>query len=151
MSSTSTMSRSLERPTTISRSMRRGNSPPWYFPEMNRSAYVEFGKVRRLRDSRPKFIEALPQCQNDAHEVLVGVRLTGGGHLISVRASMRASWETRLGALTRADAIDWLRGLAAGSAELVFADPPYNAGREAWDTFASTTEYLAWTAAWVEE
>src|SRR3954466_14686185 len=38
MSSTSTMSRSLERPMMISRFMRSGNSPPWYLPEMKRSA-----------------------------------------------------------------------------------------------------------------
>jgi hypothetical protein len=38
MSSTSTMSRSLERPMMISRLTRKGNSPPWYFPEMKRSA-----------------------------------------------------------------------------------------------------------------
>src|SRR5262245_44866737 len=39
MSSTRTMSSSLERPMTISPSIGRGNSPPWYFPEMKRSAY----------------------------------------------------------------------------------------------------------------
>src|SRR5438874_1973028 len=38
MSSTSTMSRSLDRPMMISRFMRSGNSPPWYLPEMKRSA-----------------------------------------------------------------------------------------------------------------
>src|SRR5262249_37071256 len=61
------------------------------------------------------------------------------------------AWETRLGTLYRADALAWLRELPAASAELVFADPPYNAGREAWDTFASDAEYLAWTARWVAE
>jgi hypothetical protein len=38
MSSTRTMSRSLERPTMISLFVPSGNSPPWYFPEMKRSA-----------------------------------------------------------------------------------------------------------------
>ena len=38
MSSTSTMSRSLDRPMMISRFIRSGNSPPWYLPEMKRSA-----------------------------------------------------------------------------------------------------------------
>ena len=38
MSSTSTMSSSLERPMTICLSVFRGNSPPWYLPEMNRRA-----------------------------------------------------------------------------------------------------------------
>src|SRR5215471_9557951 len=38
ISSTRTMSRSLERPTMISLLGVIGNSPPWYFPEMNRRA-----------------------------------------------------------------------------------------------------------------
>ena len=38
MSSTSTMSSSDERPMMISRWGRSGNSPPWYLPEMKRSA-----------------------------------------------------------------------------------------------------------------
>ena len=40
MSSTRTMSRSDERPTTISRLGRSGNSPPWYLPEMKRSVHM---------------------------------------------------------------------------------------------------------------
>src|SRR5580692_6584272 len=39
MSSTRTMSRSLERPTMICRSSEMGNSPPWYFPLMKRKTY----------------------------------------------------------------------------------------------------------------
>src|SRR5208282_5358702 len=38
-SSTSTMSRSLERPTMIWRSVAIGNSPPWYLPLMKRRTY----------------------------------------------------------------------------------------------------------------
>src|SRR5215471_5287809 len=38
ISSTKTMSRSLERPTMISRLSSSGNSPPWYLPEIKRSA-----------------------------------------------------------------------------------------------------------------
>src|SRR5258706_12626070 len=45
ISSTRTMSRSLERPTTISLLGTMGNSPPWYFPEMNRSAKPLRGPV----------------------------------------------------------------------------------------------------------
>ena len=39
MSSTSTMSSSDDRPMMISRWGRSGNSPPWYLPEMKRSAH----------------------------------------------------------------------------------------------------------------
>src|SRR5205085_1649341 len=42
MSSTRTISRSLERPTTISLPGGSANSPPWYFPEMNFSAKARF-------------------------------------------------------------------------------------------------------------
>ena len=45
MSSTSTMSRSDERPMTISRLGRSGNSPPWYFPEMKRSVHMRCVRV----------------------------------------------------------------------------------------------------------
>ncbi len=38
MSSTSTMSSSLERPITSWRSSAKGSSPPWYLPAMNLSA-----------------------------------------------------------------------------------------------------------------
>lgn len=59
--------------------------------------------------------------------------------------------ETALGALDQADAIDWLSRLETASIDLVFADPPYNAGREPWDSFASAAEYLRWTEAWLAE
>ena len=45
MSSTSTMSRSLERPTTICFSGTMGNSPPWYFPLMKRRTNDLPGRV----------------------------------------------------------------------------------------------------------
>ena len=56
---------------------------------------------------------------------------------------------TRLGTLYGGDAIEWLEALAAGSVDLVFADPPYNLGRERWDALGSTAEYLEWSARWI--
>ena len=56
---------------------------------------------------------------------------------------------TRLGTLYGGDAIEWLDGLDAESVDLVFADPPYNLGRERWDALGSPTEYLAWSARWI--
>jgi site-specific DNA-methyltransferase (adenine-specific) len=35
--------------------------------------------------------------------------------------------------------------------DLVFADPPYNAGRETWDAFDSNDAYLAWSDSWIAE
>ena len=56
-----------------------------------------------------------------------------------------------MGALFAEDAIDWLRTLPDGTVDLVFADPPYNAGREAWDTFVDEDAYLAWSSRWLAE
>jgi site-specific DNA-methyltransferase (adenine-specific) len=56
---------------------------------------------------------------------------------------------TALGTLYGGDAIDWLGTLDAESVDLVFADPPYNLGRERWDALGSPAEYLAWSARWI--
>ncbi len=58
---------------------------------------------------------------------------------------------TALGALERDDALAWLGRIPTASVDLVFADPPYNAGREAWDAFASDGEYLQWSDRWIAE
>jgi site-specific DNA-methyltransferase (adenine-specific) len=64
---------------------------------------------------------------------------------------MRPVVTTRLGALFQLDALEWLSTLDDASVDLVFADPPYNAGREAWDTFADEDAYLAWSSRWLQE
>src|SRR5205809_2470237 len=58
---------------------------------------------------------------------------------------------TALGSLYAADALDWLTTLPTASVDLVFADPPYNLGRERWDDLGSERDYLAWSARWVGE
>jgi site-specific DNA-methyltransferase (adenine-specific) len=55
------------------------------------------------------------------------------------------------GRLWLADCLDFLRGLPAGAARLVFADPPYNIARAAWDTFPSQAAYVDWCDAWIAE
>ncbi len=57
---------------------------------------------------------------------------------------------TRLGALYRADALEWLAALPPGRARLIVADPPYNIGKAGWDRFPST-DYLEWTSRWVSQ
>jgi DNA modification methylase len=56
---------------------------------------------------------------------------------------------TKLGTLYGGDAIEWLGTLDAESVDLVFADPPYNLGRERWDVLGSSTEYLDWSTRWI--
>jgi len=58
---------------------------------------------------------------------------------------------TALGTLYGGDALDWLATLPSTSVDLVFADPPYNLGRERWDDFSSSGAYLEWTRRWVFE
>ena len=43
---------------------------------------------------------------------------------------------TGLGELFADDAVAWMASQPSASVDLVFADPPYNAGRESWDSFA---------------
>lgn len=58
---------------------------------------------------------------------------------------------TALGSLFGGDALPWLAALPSASVDLVFADPPYNLGRERWDDLGSSAEYLAWSRAWTGE
>ena len=58
---------------------------------------------------------------------------------------------TQLGSLFGEDALLHLSRLDAETVDLVFADPPYNAGREAWDSFADSAAYLDWSARWMGE
>jgi site-specific DNA-methyltransferase (adenine-specific) len=58
---------------------------------------------------------------------------------------------TALGTLFAGDALVWLRSLPDASVDLVFADPPYNLGRERWDTIGSTNDYLDWSRSWITQ
>ena len=42
-------------------------------------------------------------------------------------------------------------GIPTASVDLVFADPPYNLGRERWDALGSPAEYLEWSGRWIAE
>jgi len=49
------------------------------------------------------------------------------------------------------DCVAWMNGLAAGSADLVFADPPFNIGYD-YDVYhdkRAKEEYLAWADSWL--
>src|SRR3954468_14148156 len=67
---------------------------------------------------------------------------------VAVMAALRIAATAR-GALFGGDAIEWLEGLDAESVDLVFADPPYNLGRERWDAIGSSTDYLEWSRGWI--
>ncbi len=60
-------------------------------------------------------------------------------------------YENANGKLFRGDAVNWLRSLKDGSADLIFADPPYNIKKASWDEFESMTAYVAWSREWIAE
>jgi site-specific DNA-methyltransferase (adenine-specific) len=55
------------------------------------------------------------------------------------------------GELWIGDAVAWLRSLEAESADLIFADPPYNIKKAEWDTFESQEQYVEWSLQWIKE
>ena len=55
------------------------------------------------------------------------------------------------GSLSVGDAARWLATLPDASADLIFADPPYNVGKAEWDNFANQEAYVAWAILWIKE
>jgi len=49
------------------------------------------------------------------------------------------------------NAIKWLSLLESESADLIFADPPYNIKKAEWDTFESQQKYVEWSLQWIEQ
>ena len=49
------------------------------------------------------------------------------------------------------DSIAWLQSMESESADLVFADPPYNIKKAEWDNFESQQEYINWSLRWIEQ
>ena len=64
-----------------------------------------------------------------------------------------ANYSTDLGALYRGDCLDVLPAIAAGSVDLIFADPPFNLGKSyasGIDDDITETKYLNWCKSWIE-
>jgi len=64
---------------------------------------------------------------------------------------MQPAWESALGTLWRADAMELLGSLDSESVDLVVTDPPYAIAKEAWDEFDSIDEYVSWCDEWLAE
>lgn len=60
-------------------------------------------------------------------------------------------YEAQRGKLFAGDSIAWLRTLEPASADLVFADPPYNIRKAEWDDFESMHSYVEWSHEWIAE
>ncbi len=55
------------------------------------------------------------------------------------------------GKLYQGDAIDWLKSLDDGTANMIFADPPYNLKKADWDNFEDQEKYIEWSLLWIEQ
>lgn len=55
------------------------------------------------------------------------------------------------GKLYQGNSIDWLASLESETVDLVFADPPYNIKKAAWDNFENQEEYIDWSIQWISE
>jgi site-specific DNA-methyltransferase (adenine-specific) len=75
------------------------------------------------------------------------------GEIHSITASdtgYRLQYEHPRGKLFQGDSIEWLQSLEPASVDLVFADPPYNLNKAAWDSFESQEHYIQWSLRWIE-
>jgi site-specific DNA-methyltransferase (adenine-specific) len=64
---------------------------------------------------------------------------------------VQLQYEAPNGALYVGDSIQWLKTLNSESADLIFADPPYNIKKAEWDNFESQEAYIQWAMSWIEE
>jgi site-specific DNA-methyltransferase (adenine-specific) len=68
--------------------------------------------------------------------------------------TMTPALQTQLGKLYQADCIEFLAGVPDGTVDLVFADPPFNLGKDyssKMDDAKSEFEYMSWCIAWLDE
>jgi site-specific DNA-methyltransferase (adenine-specific) len=68
-----------------------------------------------------------------------------------VTEGFKLQYEHPHGRLYQGDSIEWLATLEAASADLVFADPPYNIKKADWDSFESQEKYIEWSMRWIEQ
>lgn len=72
-------------------------------------------------------------------------------YINSVQYKIDPFFETSLGKLYNQDVIKFLKSLETSSAQLIFADPPYNIKKAEWDTFESQKKYVEWSMEWIKE
>jgi site-specific DNA-methyltransferase (adenine-specific) len=55
------------------------------------------------------------------------------------------------GLLFTGNSLHWLKLIETESVDLIFADPPYNIQKAAWDKFDSQEQYISWSLDWIRE
>lgn len=70
------------------------------------------------------------------------------------QSSLRVAHTTAWGELYQGDCLDFLRSLPDGAVDMVFADPPFNLGKQYGKGISDTLkddEYLRWSKSWLTE
>jgi len=70
---------------------------------------------------------------------------------IKKEAPFSLIYEHKNGSLYQSDSIKWLQSLETESANLIFADPPYNINKADWDKFDNQERYIEWSMQWIKE
>ena len=55
------------------------------------------------------------------------------------------------GSIFNMDCVDFLKSIGDETIDMVFADPPYNIKKAAWDDFENQEEYISWSLEWIKE
>lgn len=124
-------------PTTIRRWDKSGKFPGMRHPINNYRVYPE-NQVQQLVEEMQL---SLAYNKPDKSKYI--------DNLISKNQDL--FFETDLGRLYNLDAIDFFKKVETGTIDLIFADPPYNIKKAAWDTFANQKEYVDWSMQWINE
>jgi site-specific DNA-methyltransferase (adenine-specific) len=72
-------------------------------------------------------------------------------HQIKKEEPFSLIYKHKNGSLYQSDSIKWLQSLETESANLIFADPPYNINKADWDKFESQERYIEWSMQWIKE
>jgi len=72
-------------------------------------------------------------------------------HVIDSPETVQLHYQNEFGRLYLGDSICWLKSLEPQSADMVFADPPYNLNKAEWDAFGSLKEYVEWSTIWIAQ
>lgn len=92
------------------------------------------------------------KCESSVPQLELEVRIQNGTvHPLEPTGKVQPHYENRFGKLFLGDSLDWLTGLKSETADLVFADPPYNINKADWDNFESHEHYVAWSRNWLEQ
>lgn len=73
------------------------------------------------------------------------------GRIIPVTTGFQLQWQNDNGSLYQGNSLDWLASLKPKSADMVFADPPYNLKKAEWDNFESQEKYIEWSLLWIKQ